>query len=238
MRPPIEHRRDPDAWRLTTLVLVIVLGASLNAFAQDESPPRRPPSPPLPPPTLEIGGYAMLGLMTFTAADTFDTGLGSSYGNIFGGGVRVGLPLGGLFVNVGAWRFRDRGERVFVFEGRKFPLGIPLHVTITPVEISGGWQFRLRRAPQVRPYVAGGFTSYGYSETSEFAAADDNVDERFGGYHLAGGVAFPVQRWLGVAWEVNWTRVPGAIGDAGLSAAFAESDLGGGSFRFKITIGR
>ena len=36
----------------------------------------------------------------------------------------------------------------------------------------------------------------------------------------------------------NWTTVPDAIGESGLSAAFNESNLGGASFRFKITIGR
>ena len=180
----------------------------------------------------------MLGLMNFTAADTFDVALGSPLGNIVGGGVRVGVPLGGLFVNVGAWRFRDAGQRAFVFEGQAFPLGIPLHVTITPIEISGGWQFRFRRAPHVLPYVAAGFTSYSYTETSEFATDGENVDERFNGYHVAGGVEFPIERWLGIAWEVNWTSVPDAIGDAGLSAAFDERNLGGTSFRFKITLGR
>lgn len=191
-----------------------------------------------PSPNLEIGGYAMVGLMNFTAADSFDASLGSPYGSIFGGGVRVGLPLGGLFVNVGAWQFRDSGQRAFVFNGQVFPLGIPLHVTITPLEVNGGWRFRFRRAPLFRPYVAAGITSYRYKETSDFATPSENVDDWFKGYQLAGGVEFPVQDWIGVAWEVNWTAVPDAIGDSGLSAAFNESDLGGASFRFKITVGR
>jgi hypothetical protein len=217
--------------RAAVLSLLVSLGAPAVASAQATPEPR-------PARRVEIGGYAMLGLMNFTAADTFESVLGSSYGSIFGGGVRVGLPLGGLFLNVGGWQFRSGGERVFIFEGTEFPLGIPLDITITPLEIGGGWRFQIRRAPQVRPYVAAGFTSYGYTETSEFATASENVDERFNGYHLVGGVEFPVQRWLGVAWEVNWTRVPGAIGDAGVSATFDETDLGGGSFQFKITIGR
>lgn len=219
--------------RIAVFALITVLGCAVTAFAQAAPRPQPPPSRPV-----EIGGYVMLGLMNFTAADTFDVGLGSPYGSIFGGGARVGLPLGGLFVNVGAWQFRDRGQRVFVFEDQAFPLGIPLDVTITPLEISGGWQFRFRRSPQLRPYLAGGFTSYGYKETSEFATDAENVDERFKGYHLTGGVEFPVQEWIGVAWEVNWTTVPDAIGDGGVSAEFNESNLGGIAFRFNITIGR
>jgi hypothetical protein len=41
-----------------------------------------------------------------------------------------------------------------------------------------------------------------------------------------------------VAGEANWTTVPDAIGAAGVSAAFDETDLGGTSVRLKITVGR
>ena len=218
----------------TLMLLAALLAGPLSADALAQANPR----PAAPPRGLELGGYALVGLMNFTAADTFDAGLGSPYGSIFGGGVRMGLPVGGLFVDVGAWQFRDSGQRVFVFNGREFPLDEALHVTITPLEVSGGWQFRFRRAPQFRPYVAGGFTAYRYKETSEFAAASENVEEWFNGYQVAGGVEFPVQQWIGVAWEGTWSRVPDAIGEGGLSAAFNETDLGGASFRFKITIGR
>jgi hypothetical protein len=224
--------------RLPAFVLAILLTSSLDAFAQAKPRPRRPPPPPLPPPTLEIGGYAMLGIMNFAAADSFDVILGSPSGTIFGGGARVGLPLGGLFVDVGAWRFRGEGERAFVFQGEEFPLGIPVEVTVTPLEITAGWQFRLRRAPKFRPYAGGGFSSYGYKETSEFATDAENVDERFNGYHVLGGAEYRVARWVSVGGEAAWTTVPDALGESGVSAAFDETDLGGTSFRVRITIGR
>ena len=224
--------------RLSALVLACTLAGALDAYAQAKPRPRRPPPPPLPPPTLEIGGYAMVGLMNFAAADSFDVILGSPSGMIFGGGARVGLPLGGLFVDVGAWQFRGEGERAFVFEGEEFELGIPVEVTVTPLEITGGWQFRLRRAPKFRPYVGGGFSSYGYKETSEFATAAEDVDDRFTGYHLLGGAEYRVSRWVALAGEVTWTTVPDALGEGGVSAEFNEDDLGGTSVRFKITIGR
>jgi hypothetical protein len=223
--------------RLLSIAAVIVSLFAADAFAQSRPRPRRPP-PPLPPPALEIGGYAMVGLMNFTAADSFDVILGSPSGPIFGGGARVGLPLGGLFVDVGAWRFRGEGERVFVYEGEEFPLDIPLEITITPLELTAGWQFRFRGAPKFRPYVGGGYTSYGYKETSEFATAAENVDERFGGYHVLGGAEYRAGRWIAFAGEAVWTTVPDAIGESGVSAAFDETDLGGTSVRFKITIGR
>ena len=220
--------------RLHAMVLAGVLACGTQAFAQT----RRPDPPPLPPPSLEISGVAMLGLMNFAATESFDAALDKHIGSIFGGGARVGLPWGGLFVDVGAWQFRSDGQRVFVYNDEVFSLGVPLDVTITPIELSGGWQFRFRRAPQFRPYVLGGYSSYRYQEVSDFATDAENVDERFNGYHLAAGAEFPIHRWLGVAWEVNWTSVPDAIGDAGVSARFSETDLGGASLRFKILIGR
>lgn len=186
----------------------------------------------------ELGGYATAGRVTFTAADSFDAILGSPSGPLVGGGVRLGLPLGGLFVDVGAWRFRGDGERVFVDGATVFPLGIPVAITVTPLEISAGWQFRLRRLPRLRPYVAGGFTSYRYEETSDFATITENVAERYRGYHVLGGAEVRVARWLGLAGEVTWTTVPDAMGEAGVSAAFDETDLGGSTMRLKITIGR
>ena len=223
----------------TLALLTLLLAASAgDAFAQAKPRPRTPPPPPLPPQELSINGYAMFGRMNFTAADSFDVTLGDPAGNIVGGGVRVGLPFARLFVDVGAWQFKGTGERVFVHNGQEFPLGIPLDVTITPLEISGGWNFPLRGMPKLTPYVMGGFTSYAYKETSDFATTAENVDERFTGYHLGGGAEYRIVRWLGVAGEFTWTTVPDALGEGGVSAEFDETDLGGTSFRFKITFGR
>ena len=79
-----------------------------------------------------------------------------------------------------------------------FPLGIPLTVDVTPVEITGGWRFKNVWSRFV-PYAGGGWSSYAYKETSQFADATENVDERFNGWHILGGAEFKVTRWLGVA---------------------------------------
>ena len=178
----------------------------------------------------------MVGLIKFTADDSFDAIVGESSGPIFGGGVRI--SEGGFFVDVGAWRYAAEGERAFVYGGEVFPLGIPVDVTVTPIEISGGWRFRLRKMPKLTPYAAGGLTLMKYQETSEFSTGDDDVDETFNGFHLIGGAEYKITRWLGVAGEASWTTVPDSIGEAGVSEAFNETDLGGTTFRFKITIGR
>ena len=180
----------------------------------------------------------MLGVMNFTAAKSFEATLGSPFGSIYGGGARVGLPLGGLFVGVSGWRFSHGGQRVFIYNDEAIPLGVPMEVTITPIELTAGWRFRLRRTPQFHPYVSGGLSSYSYREVSDFATPAENFEERFTGYHLAGGAEVQVERWIGVGLEVNWTTVADAIGDSGVSERFRETDLGGATLRFKITIGR
>jgi hypothetical protein len=222
---------------VTVLALIASVGAT-SAFAQSKPRPRSTSASTPPSRSVDIGGYGMFGNISFTAADSFDAILGESSGPIFGGGARIGLPWGGLFVDVGAWRYHAEGERAFVFGDEVIPLGIPVEVTVTPIEISGGWRFRIRSMPKFIPYVAGGYTSLRYQETSDFATADEDADENFGGYHLLGGAEFKITRWLGVAGEASWTTVPDAIGEAGVSEAFNETDLGGTTFRFKITIGR
>lgn len=219
--------------RAGALAMALTLAAVLPLTAQTRTTPRSAPSR-----SVEIGGYAMVGDFTFTAEDSFDAVLGESSGPIFGGGATVGLPLGGLFVDVGAWQYSQSGERALVLDGDVFPLGIPLDVTIVPLEISAGWKFRITKMPRFIPYLAGGYTSLRYKETSSFAGADEDVDERFDGYHVRGGAEFKLTRWLGIAGEMAWTAVPDAIGRGGVSAAFNEDDLGGTSFRARITVGR
>lgn len=188
--------------------------------------------------SVQINGYAMVGRVDLTAIDSFDAITGKTGGPIFGGGARVGLPFGGLFVDIGAWRYRAEGERVFVSNGTVYPLNIPVEIAMTPIELSAGWQFRFRRLPRFTPYISAGLTSMRYSETSSFAVGSEDTNETFNGYHASGGAEYRIVRWAGIAGEVAWTTVPDAIGETGVSAAFDEHDLGGLTVRFKITIGR
>jgi outer membrane protein W len=126
---------------------------------------------------------------------------------------------------------------VFVSGSDVFPLGIPVDVEITPIEITGGWRFTTISSRLV-PYAGAGWSSYAYKETSQFADADENVDERFNGWHILGGVELKLARWLGVGGEVAYTSVPDALGAGGASEAFDETNLGGTSFRLKISVGR
>lgn len=184
-----------------------------------------------------VKGYGMVGAVSFSASESFDAIFGSSTGTILGGGAEVGLPWGGVYVGVGAWRYKNDGERVFVSGNEVFPLGIPLTVEITPIEISGGWRFK-NLSSRLVPYAGGGWSSYAYQETSEFADSSENIEERFNGWHILGGAEFRVTRWLGVGGEIVFASVPDALGGGGASEAFDEDNLGGTSYRLKISIGR
>jgi hypothetical protein len=218
------------------VVACALFASPLVTTASAQATPR-PTTASRPSRNVQIGGYAMVGRVNLAAVESFDAILGETSGPIFGGGARVGLPFG-LFVDVGAWQFRGEGERVFVSNGVVYPLNVPVEITMTPLEITGGWRFRVPRVARLTPYVGGGLTSMRYRETSAFSSESENVDETFSGYHLMGGAELRLMRWIGAAAEVTWTTVPESIGQGGVSAAFNEDDLGGTTVRFKITIGR
>lgn len=204
---------------LCGLLLVVSLGSTV-ASAQD----------------FGVRGFGMFGNFTFTAKDSFDTILDRSSGPIFGGGGQVLLPFG-IYVEIGAWQFSDEGERVFIGPNDEvFRLGIPVEIKITPLEITGGWRFRA--SEKFVPYGGVGYSRYRYKETSQFAEPDENVDETFTGYHVAGGLEYLPIRWLGIGAEVGWSSIKDALGQGGVSAHFDEDNLGGTSIRLKISVGR
>jgi len=183
-----------------------------------------------------LRGFGDVGATTFTAEQSFDAILGSRSGKVFGGGVEVVLPAG-IFANLRASRFQETGQRVFLLDGEQFDLGIPTTVTLTPVQLTGG--YRVPLAGRVVPYIGGGVGWYGFKETSQFAADDETVDDRFTGYHILGGAEVGLWRWLAIGGELQWATVPDAIGSDpnSVSHEFNESDLGGTTFRLKFVVG-
>jgi len=185
----------------------------------------------------EIGvrGFADIGSRTFTATESFTAVLGTDSGGVFGGGVEATLPLG-LFVNVRASRFRAEGERVFIFNDERFDLGIPTVITVTPLELTGG--YRLPFWTRIVPYAGVGVGWHTYTEISEFATDSENVEMRRTGLHLLG--EYGVARWIAAAGELQWANVPDALGEDpnGVAAHFDEDNLGGVTFRVKIVVGR
>src|SRR5688572_23461970 len=221
--------------RVAALVVALMVLTAPRTGAQV----RRPPAPPASPNQgVNLRGSGDIGATAFAASDSFTAVLGSRVGIVFGGGIEIVLPRR-VFVGLHVSRFTKDGTRVFAFEGDVFDLGIPTTVTMTPIEVSGGYRFSSSRS-SVIPYIGGGIGWHRYEEASSFADDNENVDERHTGYHLLGGAELRLHRLLGVAGEAQWTSVPGAIGadTSGVSAAFDETDLGGATFRVKFVIGR
>lgn len=187
--------------------------------------------------TAQVRGFADVGRTTFTASKTFNTILGTDSGVVVGGGAEVDLPYR-LFVALRASQFRKDGQRVFLFDGQAFNLGVDTTITVIPVELSAGYRFNVHA--RVIPYAGGGVSWYRYRETSAFATAEENVSETFTGYHLLGGIEFKVARFVGAAVEGSWARVADSIGQDpnAVSTAFDEDDLGGVTVRVKVVIGR
>jgi outer membrane protein W len=206
------------------LLLTLVLAAAAPAAAQDA-------------PALSIRPFVMATEQSFAAIDTFDATFGKTYFPFFGGGVQV-VVNDRFFVEAGASRFRQTGERAYLSGGKAFKLGIPLTATITPLEITAGYRFRLPPLPRVRPYAAAGFGSYAYQETSSFAQAGEDVDTRHSGFVVNGGAEFRLHTWVGLAVDVQYSHVPGILGNGGVSQQAGEGDLGGVAARFKLVVGR
>jgi hypothetical protein len=216
-------------------IACLILGLALAAPAAAQRPAPRPAAQPAP--AVSIRPFVIATELSFAAIDTFDATFGKTYGPFFGGGVQVVIH-DSVFVEASASRFQQTGERAYLSGGQAFKLGIPLTATITPLEVTGGYRFRLRRLPKVRPYLAAGVGSYSYQETSQFSEAGEDVDARHAGFVANGGAEFRLQRWVGLAVDVQYTHVPGILGTGGVSQQAGESDLGGVAARLKLVVGR
>ena len=221
--------------RFVCVAMAVAIAWPLTAGAQVRPPAASPQTDPEP---LMIRGFADLGGLSFSAAESFEAVLGSKSGTQFGGGGEVVLPQR-VFARFRVSRFQKTGERVFVSGGETFGLGIDTTIQVVPMEASGGYRFGGVNK-RIVPYAGGGIGWHRYKETSDFAEDDENVDETHTGYHLLGGAEVRILRWFGVGGEVQWTTVPDALGQDpnGVSAAFDETNLGGVGFRVKFVVGR
>lgn len=217
---------------------VLPIGAAvLMSGAADLAAQTRPRPIAPDPPAFAIRLFGDAGIDRLAATRSFTAVFGQDSGPVFGGGAEVVLKSG-WFVRVGVWRFKEQGERALRLENQTFGLGIPLTVTIVPVEASAGYRFRVGRRRMLVPYVGGGVSSHSYKETSSFAVGEENVKERYTGYQVLGGLEYRLHRFVGVAGEVQYTSVPDALGAGGLSAEFDEKNLGGLIVRARILFGR
>jgi hypothetical protein len=182
---------------------------------------------------LSFRGVGFVMGQQFAAKTSFNAVFGNSYEQFFGGGVL--LAERGVYLELAISRFKKSGQRAFISNGQTYPLGIPMTVSVSPFEVTGGYRFRRRSA--IIPYAGVGFGSYGYKETSSFADTGEDVDVRHAGFLVVGGAEFRVHRLIGLAVDVQRTHIPGILGTAGLSKDAGEDDLGGTSVRAKVIVG-
>ncbi len=213
--------------------LFIVLGTAPSLAAQTTGAVTIPPLAP----DVAVRPFVLLSAQRFAASETFNAVFGGAVQPIWGGGAQIALS-NGLYGEVAISRCRKTGERAFSFGGETFPLGIPLTVTITPIEVTGGYRFGAEWSGRFIPYVGAGLASYKYQETSDFAQAGEDVNQRGTGYLVVGGAEFRVHRWVVASADVQFTHVGGVLGEGGISQQVGEDDLGGIAARFRIMIGR
>ena len=212
------------------VVLVVVLGLVTPLAAQTRRTATRDE------PAVSFRGFFLASGEQLAAGKTFDAVLGAqSMRPFWGGGAQVNFRRG-LFAEIAVSRFSSTGARAFVVDGQVIPVGIPLTLALTPIEVTGGYRFQVSR--RVVPYAAAGVGRYQYTETSSFSESSENIDASYAGFVVQGGVEIRLHPWIGAGVDAQYTRVGGVLGVAGISKEFGEDDLGGAALRVKILVGR
>ncbi len=184
----------------------------------------------------DVRPFVLVADERFAASTTFNAVFGSTTSALWGGGVDV-VVRRRYFIDFAVSHMSKSGQRAFMNNGEVFRLGIPLEASLTPLELTAGYRFRLK-TPRVVPYVGAGVGSYGYHETADFAAAGDDVDTRHAGLVLIGGAEVRISKWIGVTGDAQYTHVPGILGQGGLSKDAGEDNLGGVAARLRVILGR
>ena len=189
----------------------------------------------VPPVRQPIGlrAFGTIDINALMAQDSFNAALGTSRLTAFGGGIDVLNIWKGTFLRAAVSTTSKTGSRAFVANGQAISLNVPLTVSMTPVEVGGGWRFLTRT--RTVPYVGGGGLAQLYSEKSHFAVAGEDVSQTNVGYFAVAGIEVGAVRWLVVGVEAQFRGVPHAIGQTGISQSFGETNLGG--FTARILIG-
>jgi opacity protein-like surface antigen len=140
-----------------------------------------------------------------------------------------------LFVDVAFSSRKFEGERVFIDGGTTYPLGIPMTVTLRPLDLAAGWRFTRGK---VSPYAGGGISFVSYKETSAFAQPADDVNEQKVGPLVVGGVDVAIWKWIYVGGDLRYRAVSGVLGLGGVSEVFGNDQLGGFAAALRVSVGR
>jgi len=219
--------------RFVSFLAVTVCLVSVPAAAQSASVRRAPAK------KAHVGAvvFGIVENQSMTATQSFDAVLDTSSVTLVGAGGDIVNLWKTAFARVAVTHVQQTGTRVAVNGTTTVPLNIPLTLSMTPIELGGGWRFGgLDAKSHVVPYVGAAALFLQYRETSEFADADENTSSTFTGGSFFGGVDIAI-KVVHVGVEGILRTVPNAIGAAGASQAFNETNLGGGVVRFFFGVG-
>jgi hypothetical protein len=113
------------------------------------------PAPPAAPSRIGVHAYAAVDGNTMAASGSFEAVLGTATLLGYGGGADVTDLWKHLFARVAVTHSTKRGERAIFTGTEAVSLGVPLTVSMTPIEIGGGWRFVPARG-RIVPYAGGG----------------------------------------------------------------------------------
>lgn len=223
-------KRESAIW----LFVICLFAVPASAAAQT----RRPAAPKAKP---SIGLFGLFDYTTIASPKTFDAVFGKHTTTGPGVGVDAVNLWNGLFVRVDASRSNLSGERVVIFNGEVFKLGIPLTAELTPLEFGAGWRFSLRnkrtgRVSPITPYAGVSAVSLKYKETSDFADSADNVDETYTGFGVFAGVDVRIVRQVFAGVEGQYRVINITPGANSAAASFNEKDFGGAVLRVRLGI--
>lgn len=240
-------------------VLMFVCAAAAPAAAQ--GPDRVPAAAAIGPasgsvvPAQAAGGlnvgvrvYGLYETVSLSASESFDAVFGDSRASGPGFGVEVTRLWRGVFARLALSRqSKDGGIRVNIIEatGEVVPNGVATEVSMTPLEFGLGWRQPLDVADRYVGYAGFSALRMKFTQTSEFANTNDDVDENFNGYAIFAGIDAEVTRGIFVGAEFQLRRVPDAIGfdddptlPKPVAAFYDEHDLGGAVFRVLFGVRR
>jgi hypothetical protein len=173
--------------------------------------------------------------VSLSASDSFKAVAGTNRVSGFGAGATLTGIWEGLFADIAFSQQKLDGQRVFATAGTVYELGIPLEITLRPIDVGGGWRFL---AGRISPYVGAGVTFVSYKETADFAQTGDDVSERQAGLLILGGLDVALIRWLYAGAEVRYRGVNGILGTGGVSGVYNEDSLGGVAVAVRMSVGR
>jgi opacity protein-like surface antigen len=222
---------------MTGLRLALALGLSITgaapAAAQQGTAAQREP-------WASTSAHLQFGRLSQTASDSFTAILGRSSGLVFGGGAELSWRSG-LFVRGDVSYFSADGERAEIVDGEVIPLEIPLSISLTPIEFTGGYRLPEytvgpRRQVRLVPFIGAGAGFVRFREHTDDEHPEESADERFASYHLLLGLDVPLAGRFALGAELTRRWVPGGLGTSGVSQVLGESDLGGSTLRARVRV--